>query len=452
MAAADDRVLVAGAGPVGLVLALSLAGRGHRVLVVEKLVDLLDQVRRAGTIHAATLEMLDDIGLYDRLEPRGLVAPLVHYWDRGDPEPIAVFDHGVLAGDARFPHALQCDRLKLVEEAVKTASGDDLIEIRTGTELIGFRQASDSVTAVVETADGGREELRGTHLVGCEGAHSVVRKQLGIDFEGFAFPDRTMTLSVAFDFDSPGGRAGGPRSRPDPGREVARPWPERPASEANKSGQHHIASRGAFHQSAPVHRPYGHRNYILDPVEWANLFKWTDFWRVVLPADVHADPDALLDDEVIEAGLQRFHPTGVPYDVVSKSLYTVHQRVAETFRAGRVLLAGDAAHVNSPIGAMGMNSGIHDAVNLAAKLSAVLRGDAGDDLLDRYVRQRRHVAVAHVQAITIRNRKLMAEADPEVRRRNRDELRRSADDPALAREFLLRASLIASVREAAEIA
>ena len=130
----------------------------------------------------------------------------------------------------------------------------------------------------------------------------------------------------------------------------------------------------------------------------------------------------------------------------------MHQRVAETFRVGRVLLAGDAAHVNSPIGAMGMNSGIHDAVNLAAKLSSVLRDDAGDEVLDRYVRQRRHVAVAHVQAITIRNKKLMAEADPETRQRNRDELRRAAGDHVLARDFLLRASLISSVREAAEIA
>jgi len=394
-------VLIAGAGPVGLVLALCLARRGHRVLVVEKLVDLLDQVRRAGTIHAATLEMLDDIGLYERLEPRGIVAPLVHYWDRGDSEPIAVFDHGALAGDTRFPHALQCDRLKLVEESLKMASGNDLIEIRTGTELVGFRQGADSVTAAVETADGERQELQGSHLVGCEGAHSVVRKQLGIDFEGFAFPDRTMTLSVLFDFDKI--------------------------------------------------LPYGHRNYILDPVEWANLFRWTDLWRVVLPADVDADADALLDDDAIEAGLQRFHRSGKPYEVVSKSLYTVHQRVAETFRMGRVLLAGDAAHVNSPIGAMGMNSGIHDAVNLAAKLSSVLRDEDGGGVLDRYVRQRRHVAVAHVQAITIRNKKLMAEADPEVRGRNRDELRRSADDPVLAREFLLRASLISSVREAAEI-
>lgn len=398
---AEDRVLIAGAGPVGLVLALSLARGGRRVIVVERLVDLLDQVRRAGTIHAATLEMLDDIGLYERLEPRGIVAPLVHYWDRGNTDPIAVFDHAVLAADTRFPHALQCDRLKLVEEALKMASDDDLIEIRAGAELVGFSQSPDSVTATVQTADGERSDLSGLYLVGCEGAHSVVRKQLGIGFEGFAFPDRTMTLSVLFDFDKV--------------------------------------------------QPYGARNYILDPVEWANLFRWTDLWRVVLPADVDADPEALLDDAAIEAALQRFHPTDKPYEVVSKSLYTVHQRVAKTFRAGRVLLAGDAAHVNSPIGAMGMNSGIHDAVNLAAKLASVLRGDADEGLLDLYVRQRRHVAVAHVQAITIRNKKLMAESDPVVRRRNRDELRRAADDPALAREFLLRASLIASVREASEV-
>ena len=402
MSGADDPVLVAGAGPVGLVLALSLAQRGHRVTVVEKLVDLGDQVRRAGTVHAATLEMLDDLGLYERLAPQGLIAPLVHYWDRSLDEPIAVFDHAVLASDTRFPYALQCDRLKIVLEALKMASDDDLITVHTGAELAGFAQGGDGVEAAVRRADGAEDRVRGAYLVSCEGAHSLIRKELSIGFEGFAFPDRTMTLSVAFDYD--------------------------------------------------LIRPYGYRNYILDPDEWANLFKWTDFWRVVLPADPAADPDSLLDDAAVEAALQRFYPRSVPYEVVSKSLYTVHQRVAESFRAGRVLLAGDAAHVNSPIGAMGMNSGIHDAVNLAAKLSAVLRGEAGADLLDRYSRQRRHAAVAHVQAITIRNKKLMAEADPATRRRNRDELRQAAADPARAREHLLRASLIQSVRDAEQVA
>jgi 3-(3-hydroxy-phenyl)propionate hydroxylase len=116
-----------------------------------------------------------------------------------------------------------------------------------------------------------------------------------------------------------------------------------------------------------------------------------------------------------------------------------------------VLLAGDAAHVNSPIGAMGMNSGIHDALNLADKLSRVLRGEAGDDLLDLYGRQRRHIAVTHVQGMTIRNKQLMAERDPKVRQERHDELRRSADGRGKARDFLLRASLLQSVRDAAQV-
>jgi 3-(3-hydroxy-phenyl)propionate hydroxylase len=126
--------------------------------------------------------------------------------------------------------------------------------------------------------------------------------------------------------------------------------------------------------------------------------------------------------------------------------------VAEKFRRGRAILAGDAAHVNSPIGAMGMNSGVHDAFNLAEKLVAILRGEASEDLLDRYERQRRHVAVQHTQAQTIRNKRLLAERDPEVRQRNHEELRRTAEDPKLARAFLLRTSLIESLREAERIA
>ena len=124
MSATSDEskpVIVAGAGPVGLCLAIALGQRGHRVLVLERLPDILDQVRRAGTVHPATLEMLDELGLYRRLEPRGLIAPLVHYWNGKDAQPIAVFDHGVLKDDTRFPYALQCDRLKIVEEAFNLA-------------------------------------------------------------------------------------------------------------------------------------------------------------------------------------------------------------------------------------------------------------------------------------------------------------------------------------------
>ena len=164
------------------------------------------------------------------------------------------------------------------------------------------------------------------------------------------------------------------------------------------------------------------------------------------------DPDALQQPDALQAKLQAFLPKDGGYDICGSNLYTVHQRVAQKFRIGRAILAGDSAHVNSPIGAMGMNSGVHDAFNLADKLTAILHGQADEDVLDRYERQRRHVAIQHTQAQTIRNKRLLGETDPAVRKRNQDELRRTADDPVRARAFLLRASLIESLREAEAIA
>src|SRR4029077_8395688 len=152
--------------------------------------------------------------------------------------------------------------------------------------------------------------------------------------------------------------------------------------------------------------------------------------------------------EALQARLQAFLPKQGDYEICGSNLYTVHQRVAQKFRVGRAILAGDAAHVNSPIGAMGMNSGVHDAFNLADKLVKILRGEQGEEILDRYERQRRHVAIAHTQAQTIRNKRLLAEKDPAVRKCNHDELRRTADDPVLARQYLLRTALFESLLEA----
>jgi len=401
---AANRVIVVGAGPVGLCLALALAQAAIRSVVIEELHDgnFLEQVPRAGTNHPATLEMLDRIGLYERLEPRGIIAPVFHYWDRRE-GLIAAFDHALLAGDTRFPYVLQCERIKLVEEALRMAKGRPEIELRLGCSFTGFAQDADGVTASFTDPSGAMEQVRGAYLVSCEGARSIVRKELGIAFEGFTYPDRTLNIEVAYDFTQAG---------------------------------------------------YAHRNYISDPEEWSNLFHWKgppERWRVHFPTEPEDDPEALIRPEAMQARLQRFLRTGRDFDIVGCNLYVVHQRVAAKFRAGRAILAGDAAHVNSPIGAMGMNSGIHDAINLADKLVAILRGETGEAELDRYERQRRHVAVQHTQAQTIRNRRLLEERDPATRRRNQEELRRTAADPALARAFLLRTSLIESVREAAAI-
>jgi 3-(3-hydroxy-phenyl)propionate hydroxylase len=406
MAQRSNRIIVVGAGPVGLCLSLKLAQDGVEVCLIEALGEdnFLEQVPRAGTNHPATLELFDRIGLYGKLEPRGIIAPLFHYWDRREGKRIAEFDHGLLKDDTRFPYVLQCERIKIVEEALKLAKAHPNIELRLATAFTSFTQDADGVTAQVTNPAGETESIRGAYLVSGEGARSVVRKDLDIEFEGFTYPDRTLNIEVAYDFRTHG---------------------------------------------------YTERNYISDPDEWSNLFHWKgppDRWRVHFPTAPNDDEAALTRPEAMQARLQRFLPTGKAFDIVGSNLYSVHQRVAKKFRAGRAILAGDAAHVNSPIGAMGMNSGVHDAFNLADKLVKILRREADDAVLDRYERQRRHVALQHTQAQTIRNKRLLAEKDPAVRRKNHDELRRTAEDPKLARAFLLRSSLIESLREAEEIA
>jgi len=134
-----------------------------------------------------------------------------------------------------------------------------------------------------------------------------------------------------------------------------------------------------------------------------------------------------------------------------RNLYVTHQRVAETFRKGRVLLAGDAAHVNNPISGMGLNGGIQDAVNLSDKLVRILLDAAPERLLDLYDLQRRTVAVEFVQEQSIANKKRLEARDQQTRQRNLDDLRRAAADPERARQFLLRTSMIANQRRAEAI-
>src|SRR5437899_3515412 len=139
-----------------------------------------------------------------------------------------------------------------------------------------------------------------------------------------------------------------------------------------------------------------------------------------------------------------------PYKIVHRSIYHVHQKVAKNFRHGRVVLAGDAAHINNPLGGMGMNGGIQDAFNLADKFKDIWAG-ADDGLLDRYNRQRRTVAVEAVQQQTHRNQQIISEQDPHLRRKALEAMRKVAADKTSAREYMLRSSMIASMRRAAEI-
>jgi 3-(3-hydroxy-phenyl)propionate hydroxylase len=171
----------------------------------------------------------------------------------------------------------------------------------------------------------------------------------------------------------------------------------------------------------------------------------------VFPAEVSLTHEQILSDEAVQSRMQRFFPRAEPYEIVHRNLYVIHQRVASTFRKGRVLLAGDSAHVNNSIGGMGLNGGLQDAANLSEKLAKLLLDGAPDNLLDLYSLQRRTVSIEYVQQQSIANKKRLEAKDPEVRRRNFEELSESAADPVKAREFLLRTAMISMQRRAASI-
>jgi 3-(3-hydroxy-phenyl)propionate hydroxylase len=253
----------------------------------------------------------------------------------------------------------------------------------------------------------GVERVQASYLIGCDGARSAVRKLAEIEFPGFTYPEQFIKIATSFDF---------------------------------KSVNKHLVFR----------------NYFSDPEEWLNMFKVRGeqpkgLWRGVFPLRTDEEKAIALSPERIEQRLQKFFPKQGRYHIEYVNVYDVHQRVAATFRKGRVLLAGDAAHVNNPIGGMGMNGGIHDAVSLADKLARVIQRNAAEEVLDLYSRQRRHAAVTYIQAQTIANKRLMEERDPKARWVNFDELRRTADDPAAARGYMRRAALLESLEQAAAV-
>ncbi len=400
------RVGVVGAGPVGAVMALSLCKRGIPVTLIESHPEPVED-QRAATVHPPTVEMLVELGLQEAGWSGGLLSPEFHYRDRVTGALIAVFDVRVLEGEVAYPFVLQWEQYKLVTAALAEAEKTGLLTCLFSHRLLALTQDADSVEAELENP-GGREMLRFDYIVGCDGGRSTVRKLADIDFEGFTWPERFIKIGTTFNF-----------------------------LETDKG--------------------YCTRNYFSDPDEWLNLFKVKGpgepgIWRGIFPTRLDETDEEALSHEGVQARLQKFLPKSGDYDIAYHALYAVHQRVAATFNQGRILLAGDAAHVNNPIGGMGMNGGIHDAVNLAEKLEAIRDGEADPSVLDRYSRQRRKAQIDFVQAQSVRNKSQLSEKDPVVRQQHLDNLRRTAENLELHKKFLFRSSLIDSLREADAVA
>jgi 3-(3-hydroxy-phenyl)propionate hydroxylase len=358
---------------------------------------------RAGTFHPPTLEMLHEIGVADAFLAIGIRVP--RWQIRGRSEGVIVeWDLGLIADETPYPFRFHCEQFKLTPLLLArfAALGGT---VRFNSVYRDAEQDGDGVRLRVETPDG-IETMRASYVVGADGARSAVRQTMGVAFEGFTWPERFLVVGTEYD----------------------------------------LAPHG-FTENA----------YIADPVDWGAIFKMPGdsprgLWRILFPTDAELPEDDVLSAPYVEGRLQNFLPRPEPYAVVAKSTYRVHQRVASDFRTGRLLLVGDAAHINNPLGAFGLNGALHGAVNLAPKLAAVWKGEAREELLDLYVRQRRAANVEFVQAQSIHNKHLLEEHDPAVRARHFDELRRTAADRASAKDYLLKSSMIWSVRRAASIA
>ena len=398
----SERVLIAGGGPSGMATALFLIERGIPVTVIERSIEAHADPR-AATYHPPTLEMLAPSGVTDDLHAQGIIARRWQFRDRRE-GLVAEFDLSLLADETPFPYRLQCEQHKLVGMMERRVMNSLLATILHGAAVDDVTQDASQVSVGVSHADGRRERLSGSYLVGADGGRSVVRKSQNIDFEGFTWPERFLVITTTFDFESLG---------------------------------------------------FAYSSYTMDPIEWAATFKvpgddGRGIWRCVFPTRTDEHESDLLDAARAAVRLCEFVPESATGRVVHVNLYAVHQRVAATYRKGRVLLAGDAAHINNPLGGMGLNFGIHDAYSLAGSLAEAIESGR-DASLDRYDRQRRTVAERYLQAQTIANKQMLEETDHDRRLARQAEMRATAADPDRARQYLLRTAMIEGLRVAASI-
>ncbi|WND03534.1 NAD(P)/FAD-dependent oxidoreductase [Temperatibacter marinus] len=396
-------VIIAGAGPSGSVLALSLAKAGVKVLLLEKEAQLPIDLR-ASTFHPPSLEMIGamDQDIVDAMIDKGLVADRYQYRDRktGD---CATFNMAQLKDETSYPFRLQLEQYELTYLIAEKLKDYPNVEVRYNHEALRFEQTPETVILFANTPEG-EVSLTGSFLIGAEGARSNIRKSSGIAFGGFTYDEKFLVVSTSFAFED-------------------------------------------------VFDDLSYVNYVADPDEWCVILRTEKIWRVLFPTQGDEDPNYILSDEFIQERLHHLHPREGAYDIGHRTIYNVNQRVAETYYQERMVLIGDACHINNPLGGMGMNGGLHDAFNLAPRLIKIIEGSATHQKeFAQYDRQRRELAVKFVQDHTIANKKLMESTDPDVQTKRQKWLMETAADPVQAKEFLLERAMINCVRDSLKVA
>ena len=387
----DSQVTIIGAGPSGLALAWWLVEQGVSVTVLEREI-AIPRDMRASTFHPATLDLLTDSGLATELIERGTVVPQWQYLIHESGERV-VFDMAHLSEVTAHPFRLQCEQFQLTELLAEKLAKQPLCELRLGATLQSVIPGESQVTVQYQSA--GEDSVNVCDwLIAADGASSQVRKSLGLDFDGQIFPKTSITLVLGHPFEN---------------------------DIPNLLGV----------------------NYVWLPDRHYSLMRLRNTWRLTYSPEQDQDIESALSDAVAQTHIARVSPRASGAAILTRNYYTLHQRCLARFCHGRTLFIGDAAHLNSPAGGMGMNSGIHDARSLADHLVPVINGD-DPSLLERYDRRRRTIAQEEVQRLSARNYARHRETEVSKRVLIWNELQEIVSDPVKQRDFLLDAAMIRS--------
>jgi 2-polyprenyl-6-methoxyphenol hydroxylase-like FAD-dependent oxidoreductase len=396
----QTRVLIVGAGPVGLTAALLLGGKGIDVTVLEAEAAISEELR-ASTFHPPTLDMMAPYGITAKMLEVGLLCPTwqIRLHPSGER---AVFNLSVLKGDSDHPYRLQCEQAKYCEFVLEAARKLANVTVLFSIPAVGVEQTADDVRVTASSAEG-TQTFTADYVIGADGARSVVRRSLDIEMSGDIYPETTILATTIY----------------------------------------------PFHDKLPG---LSNVSYCWKPSGTFSLLRLPDVWRVSLYARDGQTTEEALQDDAQQDLLHDIVPDAGHIEILQTRPYRIHRRLASSYGKGRVFLAGDAAHLNSPSGGMGMNGGIHDAFSLCDKLISILQDGADPDVLGRYERQRRPIAEEEIIQQAHKNRTRMQERDPTRRRAMLEELQRTIDDPAKLKAYLLKSSMIEGLRRAAATA
>ena len=352
-----DEVIVVGGGPTGFVSALGLAQAGVRLTVLESEPTIVDSPR-AAVYHWSVLEGLERLGVREEVEKTGFAKQEYTYLVRKTGERIE-FSLSVLDGYTPFPYNLRLGQHLLADIALRRLAQYPHARVRFNTRLLGLTQDSNGVELQVMTTNG-PEEMRAKWVIGADGAASTVRRQLRLDFEGTTWPERFVATNVFFDFE---------RYR------------------------------------------YARATFLIDERHGAVIAKLdsSGLWRCTYMEDASLPEEDFL--ERLPQAYEAILPGAADYTIERAAPYRMHQRSAPRYRLGRVLLAGDAAHVTNPTGGLGLTSGLLDCFALYPALAAVISDGTDPAILDRYSDARREIFLKRVSPQAIANKRLIFHAN-----------------------------------------